>query len=148
MLVNNAAVDFVRDILDTDRADLERVFAANFFGAFAMLRECGRVMRNQGAGSIVNVTSRNASVGVPSMGAYAAAKGALLSLTRIAATIFCERPGQKGILIGRGGAMLKMIGTDARREIERLLDVKIFLELFVKVREAWRDSRSFFVHSA
>jgi len=64
-------------------------------------------------------------------------------LTRIAATIFCERPGQKGILISRGGAMLKMIGTDARREIERLLDVKIFLELFVKVREAWRDSRSF-----
>ncbi|TMF91350.1 MAG: glucose 1-dehydrogenase [Chloroflexi bacterium] len=85
VLVNNAAVDFVRDILDTDRADLERVFAANFFGAFAMLRECGRVMRNQGAGSIVNITSRNASVGVPSMGAYAAAKGALLSLTRIAA---------------------------------------------------------------
>lgn len=85
VLVNNAAIDFVRDILDTDRADLERVFAANFFGAFALLRECGRLMREQGAGSIVNVTSRNASVGVPSMGAYAAAKGALLSLTRIAA---------------------------------------------------------------
>jgi NAD(P)-dependent dehydrogenase (short-subunit alcohol dehydrogenase family) len=85
VLVNNAALDFVRDILDTDRADLERLFAANFFGAFAMLRECGRVMREHGGGSIVNVTSRNASVGVPSMGAYAAAKGALLSLTRVAA---------------------------------------------------------------
>ncbi len=85
VLVNNAAVDFVRDILETDRDELERVFAANFFGAFAMLRECGRVMREQGGGSIVNVTSRNASVGVPSMGAYAAAKGALLSLTRVAA---------------------------------------------------------------
>ncbi|HEX6349471.1 MAG TPA: glucose 1-dehydrogenase [Candidatus Dormibacteraeota bacterium] len=85
VLVNNAAIDFVRDILETDRTDLERVFAANFFGAFAFLRECGRVMREQGAGSVVNVTSRNASVGVPSMGAYAAAKGALLSLTRIAA---------------------------------------------------------------
>jgi NAD(P)-dependent dehydrogenase (short-subunit alcohol dehydrogenase family) len=85
VLVNNAALDFVRDILDTERADLERVFAANFFGAFAMLRECGRAMRERGGGSIVNVTSRNASVGVPSMGAYAAAKGALLSLTRVAA---------------------------------------------------------------
>jgi NAD(P)-dependent dehydrogenase (short-subunit alcohol dehydrogenase family) len=84
VLVNNAALDFVRDIFSTERADLERVFAANFFGAFAMLRECGRAMRETG-GSIVNITSRNASVGVPSMGAYAAAKGALLSLTRIAA---------------------------------------------------------------
>jgi NAD(P)-dependent dehydrogenase (short-subunit alcohol dehydrogenase family) len=85
VLVNNAAVDFVRDVLETEGADLERVFAVNFFGAFAMLRECGRAMRERGAGSIVNVTSRNASVGVPSMGAYAAAKGALLSLTRVAA---------------------------------------------------------------
>jgi len=85
VLVNNAAVDFARDILDTNRADLERVFAPNFFGAFAMLRECGRAMCERGGGSIVNVTSRNASVGVPSMGAYAAAKGALLSLTRVAA---------------------------------------------------------------
>jgi NAD(P)-dependent dehydrogenase (short-subunit alcohol dehydrogenase family) len=85
VLVNNAAVDFARDIVETDRADLERIFASNFFGAFAMLRECGRAMREIGGGSIVNVTSRNASIGVPSMGAYAAAKGALLSLTRVAA---------------------------------------------------------------
>jgi NAD(P)-dependent dehydrogenase (short-subunit alcohol dehydrogenase family) len=85
VLVNNAALDFARDILETERADLERIFASNFFGAFAMLRECGRAMRESGGGSIVNVTSRNASVGVPSMGAYAAAKGALLSLTRVAA---------------------------------------------------------------
>ena len=85
ILVNNAAMDFARDILDTRREDLERLFAPNFFGAFAMLREAGRVMCERGCGSIVNVTSRNASVGVPSMGAYAAAKGALLALTRIAA---------------------------------------------------------------
>ena len=85
VLVNNAAMDFVRDILETRREDLERLFAPNFFGAFAMLREAGRVMCERGGGSIVNVTSRNASVGLPSMGAYAAAKGALLALTRIAA---------------------------------------------------------------
>jgi NAD(P)-dependent dehydrogenase (short-subunit alcohol dehydrogenase family) len=85
VLVNNAALDFARNILATERLDLERVFAANFFGAFAMLREAGRVMCEQVGGSIINVTSRNASVGVPSMGAYAAAKGALLSLTRVAA---------------------------------------------------------------
>jgi NAD(P)-dependent dehydrogenase (short-subunit alcohol dehydrogenase family) len=85
VLVNNAAMDFVRDVLDTSREDLERVFQVNCFGAFAMLREAGRAMRAGGGGSIVNVTSRNAMVGVPGMGAYAAAKGALLSLTRVAA---------------------------------------------------------------
>jgi GTP-binding protein Era len=64
-------------------------------------------------------------------------------LTRISATIICEREGQKAILIGKRGDMLKRIGTEARQEIERLLGVKVFLQLFVKVREHWRDSRSF-----
>jgi GTP-binding protein Era len=64
-------------------------------------------------------------------------------LTRIAATIYCEREGQKAILIGRGGAMLKKIGSAARYEIERLLGTRVFLELFVKVREGWRNSRAF-----
>ena len=61
-------------------------------------------------------------------------------LTKISAAIFVERGGQKAIVIGRQGAMLKQIGTEARRHIERLLGVKVFLELFVKVREGWRDN--------
>ncbi len=64
-------------------------------------------------------------------------------LTRIAATIYVEREGQKGILIGKQGATLKKIGTAARLQIERLLNTKVFLELFVKVRSNWRDSRAF-----
>jgi len=64
-------------------------------------------------------------------------------LVRIAATIFVERDGQKAILIGRGGAMLKKIGSAARFEIERLLGTKLFLELFVKVVPEWRGSRRF-----
>ncbi len=64
-------------------------------------------------------------------------------LDRIAATIYCEREGQKGILIGKGGQMLKKIGTAARQEIERALGKKVFLELFVKVRPGWRDSSDF-----
>lgn len=64
-------------------------------------------------------------------------------LTRIAATIYCERDGQKAILIGRGGQMLKKIGSEARRDIERMLDGKVFLELFVKVRPGWRQQRDF-----
>ncbi len=64
-------------------------------------------------------------------------------LTRIAATIYCEREGQKAILIGKQGANLKKIGTAARLQIERLLNTKVFLELFVKVRAGWRDSRDF-----
>jgi GTP-binding protein Era len=64
-------------------------------------------------------------------------------LTRIAATIYCERQGQKGILVGKGGRMLKKIGTAARLQIERMLGTKVFLELYVKVEPGWRESRSF-----
>jgi GTP-binding protein Era len=64
-------------------------------------------------------------------------------LTRIAAAIFCERDGQKAILIGKQGANLKKIGTAARLQIQSLLNTKVFLELFVKVRAGWRDSRDF-----
>ncbi len=64
-------------------------------------------------------------------------------LTRIAATIFCERDGQKKILIGRGGEMLKKIGTSARLDIEKLVGTKVFLELFVKVVPGWRESCGF-----
>jgi GTPase len=64
-------------------------------------------------------------------------------LTRISATIYCEREGQKRILIGKGGSMLKKIGTAARLDIERLLGMKVFLELFVKVEPGWRESRGF-----
>lgn len=65
------------------------------------------------------------------------------SLTKIAATIHVERPGQKTILIGNKGAMLKKIGTEARQEIERLIDRKVFLSLFVKVKPNWREDPSF-----
>jgi len=64
-------------------------------------------------------------------------------LTRVAATIYCERQGQKGILVGKGGAMLKKIGTSARLQMERMLGTKVFLELYVKAEPGWRDSRRF-----
>jgi GTPase len=64
-------------------------------------------------------------------------------LTRIAATIYCERDGQKAILVGKGGQMLKKIGTAARLRIERMVGTKVFLELYVKVQPGWRDSREF-----
>jgi GTP-binding protein Era len=63
-------------------------------------------------------------------------------LTRIAAAIYCEREGQKAILIGKGGAMLKRIGSSARQQIEKLVGTKVFLELFVKVSENWRNSEA------
>jgi GTP-binding protein Era len=64
-------------------------------------------------------------------------------LTRVAAVIYCERDGQKAILVGRGGQMLKKIGTAARLEIETLVHKRVFLALFVKVKARWRDSDSF-----
>ena len=58
----------------------------------------------------------------------------------IEATIVCERDSHKGIIIGKGGAMLKRIGSQARREIENLMGAKVNLQLWVKVRKEWRDS--------
>ena len=64
-------------------------------------------------------------------------------LTRIAAAIYCERAGQKAILIGKGGAKLKAIGTGARRKIESLLGTRVYLELHIVVEPGWRDSGAF-----
>ncbi|MBP3425479.1 MAG: GTPase Era [Rikenellaceae bacterium] len=60
-------------------------------------------------------------------------------MDRISATIYVARASQKGIIIGRGGAMLKKVGTEARKDLEKFLQKKVFLELFVKVDEGWRD---------
>lgn len=64
-------------------------------------------------------------------------------LTRVAATIYVERPGQKVIVIGGKGQTLKKVGTAARHELERLLGRKVFLSLFVKVKPGWREDPSF-----
>ena len=58
----------------------------------------------------------------------------------IEASLVCERESHKGIIIGKGGAMLKRIGTEARRSIEHMMDGKVNLQLWVKVRKEWRDS--------
>ncbi len=65
------------------------------------------------------------------------------NITRISANIYVERAGQKGILIGAGGSTLKQIGTQARTDIEAMLGSKVFLELFVKVQENWRENPAF-----
>ena len=67
-------------------------------------------------------------------------QGPLLGLVRIAATIFVERESQKAIVIGKRGAMLKAIGTDARAALERMLGTHIYLSLRVKVELRWRDT--------
>jgi NAD(P)-dependent dehydrogenase (short-subunit alcohol dehydrogenase family) len=84
ILVNNAGIDFTSDLLDTAVDDVRRILEVNFIGAFLMLTEASRAMRGRG-GSIVNVSSRTASVGVPTMTVYGASKGALNSLSRGAA---------------------------------------------------------------
>lgn len=62
------------------------------------------------------------------------------NITRISAVIYCEKKSHKGIIIGKGGRKLKGIGKSAREEIEALLGSKVFLQMWVKVKENWRDS--------
>ena len=62
------------------------------------------------------------------------------NIVDIDATIICERDSHKGIIIGKQGAMLKKIGSQARKDMERLLDAKVNLKLWVKVKKDWRDS--------
>lgn len=65
------------------------------------------------------------------------------NVAHVSASIIVEKEGQKGILIGAGGAMIKRIGSESRSEIEHLLDRKFFLELFVKVKPKWRENEAF-----
>jgi GTPase len=69
--------------------------------------------------------------------------GAKNPLTRIAAVIYCERAGQKAILIGKGGSKLKEIGTAARKKIESLVGTRVYLELHVIVEPGWRERKGF-----
>jgi NAD(P)-dependent dehydrogenase (short-subunit alcohol dehydrogenase family) len=85
VLVNNAAVDHTGDLLATPAGEVRELFETNFFGALWMLQAAGAAMADRGGGSIVNLTSRLASIGVPTMTLYSASKGALLALTRGAA---------------------------------------------------------------
>ena len=62
------------------------------------------------------------------------------TLVKISADIILQRETQKGIVLGQGGSMIKKLGTEARKDIEKFLDRKVFLELFVKVRPKWRDN--------
>ncbi len=63
-------------------------------------------------------------------------------ITEISAVIYCEKASHKGMIIGKGGAMLKRIGSEARRDIERMLDGKVFLKMWVKVEDDWRNKNS------
>ncbi|MGR6968173.1 SDR family NAD(P)-dependent oxidoreductase [Streptomyces cynarae] len=83
-VVNNAAVDHTGELLNVPAAEIRATFEINTFAAIAVLQAAGRAMRQSG-GSIVNVTSRLATIGVPTMGVYSASKGAMKALTAAAA---------------------------------------------------------------
>lgn len=85
VLVNNAGVDYTGDLLEARLSDIRMVFETNTIAPITMLQAAAAEMKGHGGGSIVNVTSRLASIGVPSMGIYAASKGAVHTLTKAAA---------------------------------------------------------------
>lgn len=84
VLVNNAAVDHVGELMLTPDKEIRETFEVNTFAAIRLLQAAARAMQTQG-GAIINITSRLASIGVPTMGIYSASKGAMLALTKAAA---------------------------------------------------------------
>ena len=64
-------------------------------------------------------------------------------IIEVEATIYCEKKSHKGIIIGKNGEMLKRISTDARRDIERFMGAKVYLQTWVKVKENWRDNMNY-----
>lgn len=86
VLVNNAAIDHTNDLFEVGEDEIRETFETNTFGAMNMLIAAARQLRDQGkGGSIINVTSRLASIGVPTMGVYSASKGAMLAYTKASA---------------------------------------------------------------
>ncbi|RKQ89436.1 NAD(P)-dependent dehydrogenase (short-subunit alcohol dehydrogenase family) [Mycolicibacterium mucogenicum 261Sha1.1M5] len=86
LLVNNAAIDHTGELLEVGEAEIRATFETNTFSAMNLLIAAARTMREQGdGGSIINITSRLASIGVPTMGIYSASKGAMLAFTKAAA---------------------------------------------------------------
>jgi NAD(P)-dependent dehydrogenase (short-subunit alcohol dehydrogenase family) len=90
-LVDNAAIDHTGDVLLTPLDEVRGLFEVNVFAALRMLQAAGLAMAAGGGGAIVNVSSRLASIGVPTMSLYSASKGALLALTRAAAVELAPR---------------------------------------------------------
>lgn len=86
VLVNNAAIDHTNDLLEVQDAEIRATFETNTFAAMNLLIAAARHMRERGGGgSIINITSRLAHIGVPTMGIYSASKGAMLAFTKAAA---------------------------------------------------------------
>lgn len=86
VLVNNAAIDHTNNLLDVTADEIATTFTHNTFAPMRLLIAAARVMKSQGdGGSIINITSRLASIGVPTMGIYSASKGAMLAFTRASA---------------------------------------------------------------
>jgi GTP-binding protein Era len=108
-----------------------------FLAAELIREQALRLMREEVPHALAVVVDKWEEVG----------QGPVPTLVRIAATIYVERQGQKTIVIGAGGAMLKKIGTGARKEIEKLTGKKVFLETFVKVQPNWRDDPEFLAAS-
>ncbi|WP_074716445.1 GTPase Era [Lachnobacterium bovis] len=98
---------------------------------------CAEIIREKALHALDEEVPHGIAVGIDSMKTRKNKSGLIYDID---ATIVCEKNSHKGIIIGKQGAMLKKIGTNARFEIERLLDAKVNLKLWVKVKKDWRDS--------
>ena len=98
---------------------------------------CAEIIREKALHALNDEVPHGIAVGIDRMKTRKTKSGSIIDMD---ATNVCERDSHKGIIIGKQGSMLKKIGTNARYEMERLLDCKVNLKLWVKVKKDWRDS--------
>ncbi|MCR5022411.1 GTPase Era [Ruminococcus sp.] len=136
-VVGNDGLDIIMDILEKNAAEGPHYFPDDKFTDQPEKVIMAEMIREKALRNLNDEVPHGVAVTIEQLGEREDRNGeAILDIT---ATIFCERESHKGIIIGKGGSMLRKIGQDARRDLEDFFQIKVNLQCWVKVKEGWRN---------
>ena len=136
-VVQNDGLDIIMDILDKNAAEGPHFFPDDKFTDQPEKVIMAEIIREKALRNLNDEVPHGVAVTIEQLGEREDRSGeAILDIT---ATIFCERESHKGIIIGKGGSMLRKIGQDARADLEEFFQIKVNLQCWVKVKEGWRN---------
>ncbi|MBE6868007.1 MAG: GTPase Era [Ruminococcus albus] len=136
-VVQNDGLDIIMDILEKNAAEGPHFFPDDKFTDQPEKVIMAEIIREKALRNLNDEVPHGVAVTIEQLGEREDRSGeAILDIT---ATIFCERESHKGIIIGKGGSMLRKIGQDARADLEDFFQIKVNLQCWVKVKEGWRN---------